>query len=318
MQDLNDLYYFAMVVEHGGYAAAERALGIPKSRLSRRVSHLEGELGVRLLQRSTRRFAVTEVGQNVYRHAQSMLAEAQSAREAVDRLSAEPRGLVRVSCPVAIAQQQLAGLLPEFLAAYPDVRVQLEVSNRRVDLINEGFDVALRVRSQLNDDGDLVLRTFGHVRELLAASPRYLARRGRPQAPANLATHVTLALAGDEIRQRWDLHGPDGRIERVDIQPQLMAHDFTVLRAAAVSGIGIALLPETFCADQVRTGELELVLPAWSLPQGIFHAVFPSRRGLLPAVRVFIDFLAERLPPMIEASRLGCLAGGATPRPGQV
>ena len=308
VHDLNDLYYFAMVVEHGGYAAAERALGISKSRLSRRVSHLEEELGVRLLQRSARRFAVTEVGQNVYRHVQSMLAEAQSAREAVDRLSAEPRGLVRISCPVAIAQQQLAGLLPEFLSAYPEVRVQLEVSNRRVDLINEGFDIALRVRSRLNEDGDLVMRRFGSIRELLVASPRYLRRHGRPKAPANLASHVTLAMGSDEARPRWELHGPDGRVERAEIRPRLTAHDFPLLRAAACAGIGIALLPETVCAGQVRAGELEIVLPEWSLPQGIFHAVFPSRRGLLPAVRVLIDFLAERLPPLIEDSRLGGLA----------
>jgi DNA-binding transcriptional LysR family regulator len=313
MQDLNDLYYFAMVVEHGGYAAAERALGISKSRLSRRVAHLEDELGVRLLQRSARRFAVTEVGQNVFRHAQAMLGEAQSAREAVDRLSAEPRGLVRVSCPVAIAQQQLADLLPEFLAQHPDVRVQMEVSNRRVDLINEGFDVALRVRTRLNEDGDLVMRSFGAINELLVASPRYLARHGRPTSPANLATHVTLAMAGDDMRQRWELHGPDGRIERAEIQPRLMAHDFPVLRAAAIAGIGIALLPETVCADQVRAGALEQVLPDWSLPQGIFHAVFPTRRGLLPAVRVFIDFLAERLPPALEAGRLTCLRDSKKP-----
>lgn len=308
MQDLNDLFYFATVVEHGGYAAAERASGIPKSRLSRRIAHLEADLGVRLLQRSTRRFAVTEVGRNVYRHAQTMLAEAQAAREAADRLTAEPRGLVRVSCPVSIAQQQMAGLLPEFLSAYPQVRLHLEVSNRRVDLIDEGFDIALRVRARLDEDGDLVLRSFGQIRELLVAAPAYLARHGRPRAPADLDGHTTLAMSGEDSQARWELHGPDGRIERIAIRPRLAAHDFPVLRAAAVGGMGIALLPETVCADAVRGGALEVVLPEWSLPQGIFHAVFPSRRGLLPAVRVLIDFLAERLPPMIEASRLQCLA----------
>src|SRR5678815_5235698 len=152
MQDLNDLYYFAMVVEHGGFAAAERALGIPKARLSRRITQLESDLGVRLLQRSTRRFAVTDVGNGVYRHAQTMLAEASAAREVVDRLSAVPRGVVRVSVPVGLAQQQIPKLLPEFLAKYPQVRVQLHVSNRRVDIINEGVDVALRVRNRLDDD----------------------------------------------------------------------------------------------------------------------------------------------------------------------
>jgi DNA-binding transcriptional LysR family regulator len=194
MQDLNDLYYFAMVVEHGGFAAAERALGIPKSRLSRRISQLESDLGVRLLQRSTRRFAVTDVGTSVYRHAQTMLAEAQAAREVVDRLSAQPRGVVRVSVPVSLAQQEIPAMLPDFLALYPEVRVQLLVSNRRFDLINEGVDVALRVRSKLEDDGSLVLRTFGPIQSLLVATPGYLDGMGRPKLPADLAEHVTLSM----------------------------------------------------------------------------------------------------------------------------
>lgn len=304
--DLNDLQFFAIVVEHGGYAAAERALGIPKSRLSRRITQLESDLGVRLLQRSTRKFAVTDIGQSVYRHAQSMLAEAQAAREAVDRVTAEPRGLIKVSAPVALAQDMLARLLPEFLSAHPQVRVQLHVSNRRVDIIPEGFDVALRVRTHLDDDGELVLRSFGQISELLVASPGYLRRRGRPQHPSELPAHATLSMSEDDARQRWTLHGPDKAIERVDIHPSLMTHDFAVLMTAARAGQGIALLPESICADSVRAGELEVVVPDWHLPQGICHAVFPSRRGLLPAVRVFIDFLAERVPPMIEANRLQC------------
>ena len=306
MQDLNDLYYFAMVVEHGGFAAAERALGIPKSRLSRRISQLEGDMGVRLLQRSTRRFAVTDVGMSVYRHAQTMLTEAQAAREVVDRLSAEPRGVVRVSVPVSLAQQQLPRLLPRFLEQYPQVRLQLHVGNRRVDLINEGFDVALRVRSRLDDDGSLVMRSFGQVRELLVASPGYLDRAGRPVDPADLAAHVTLSSHEDEAHQRWELHGPDGQVRRVDLQPRLAGFDFPLLQSMAKDGFGITMLPETVCAEAVRRGELEVVLPEWSLPQGICHAVFASRRGLLPAVRVFIDFLAEHLPQQIESSRLDC------------
>lgn len=306
MQDLNDLYYFAMVVEHGGFAAAERALGIPKSRLSRRISQLETDLGVRLLQRSTRRFAVTDVGMSVYRHAQTMLTEAQAAREVVDRLSAEPRGVVRVSVPVALAQQQLPKLLPKFLDQYPKVRLQLHIGNRRVDLINEGFDVALRVRARLDDDGSLVMRSFGQIQELLVASPKYLDRAGRPRDPADLASHLTLSIHEDEAHQRWELHGPGGEVRRVDLQPRVAGFDFPLLQSMVKDGFGITMLPETVCAEAVRRGELEVVLPEWSLPQGICHAVFASRRGLLPAVRVFIDFLAEHLPQQIESSRLDC------------
>ena len=306
MQDLNDLYYFAMVVEHGGFAAAERALGIPKSRLSRRISQLENDLGVRLLQRSTRRFAVTDVGMSVYRHAQTMLTEAQAAREVVDRLSAEPRGVVRVSVPVALAQQQLPKLLPKFLDQYPKVRLQLHIGNRRVDLINEGFDVALRVRARLDDDGSLVMRSFGQIQEMLVASPKYLDRAGRPKDPADLASHLTLSIHEDEAHQRWELHGPGGEVRRVDLQPRVAGFDFPLLQSMVKDGFGITMLPETVCAEAVRRGELEVVLPEWSLPQGICHAVFASRRGLLPAVRVFIDFLAEHLPQQIESSRLDC------------
>jgi DNA-binding transcriptional LysR family regulator len=304
--DLNDLQFFAGVVEHGGYASAERARGIPQSRLSRRIAQLEADLGVRLLQRSTRKFAVTEVGQDVYRHAQSMMAEAQAAREAVDRVAAEPRGMVRVTSPITLAQRLLAPSLPEFLAANPQVQVQLLVANRRVDLIPEGVDVAFRVRTKLDEDGELVIRRFGQVNELLVASPAYLQAHGHPRHPDELAGHATLSASEDESRQRWTLHGPDGALARIDIRPMLMTSDFPVLLAAAKAGAGIALIPETMCADAVRAGELKVVFRDWQLPQGICHAVYPSRRGVLPAVRAFIEFFAERIPPVIEANRLQC------------
>ncbi|MGO1541275.1 MAG: LysR substrate-binding domain-containing protein [Luteimonas sp.] len=305
MQDLNDLNYFALVVEHGGFAAAERATGIPKSRLSRRISQLESELGVRLLQRSTRRFAVTDVGQGVYRHAQSMLAEAQAAREVVDRLSAEPRGVVRASVPVNIAQQLMPKLLPDFLARYPQVRVQMHISNRRVDLINEGFDLAIRVRSKFDDDGSLIMRSFGQIQELLVASPKYLKGAGRPTEPEDLAEHVTMTMAEDEVRQRWELQR-NGETRRIELKPRISGFDFPMLMTLARQGLGITMLPETVCADAVHRGELEVVLPEWRLPQGTAHAVFASRRGLLPAVRVFIDHLAENLPRLLEQSSLNC------------
>jgi DNA-binding transcriptional LysR family regulator len=306
MQDLNDLQFFAHVVEHGGYAAAERALGIPKSRLSRRITQLESDLGVRLLQRSTRKFAVTDVGQSVYRHAQAMLAEAQSAREVVDRLSAEPRGLVKLSCPVSVAQDLLSCLIPDFLRAHPQVRLHMQVSNRRVDLIGEGVDIALRVRTALDADGELVLRRFGEIRELLVASPAYLDREGRPGHPRELAERRILSMSEDESRQRWSLQGPGGESQRVEFSPVLMAQDFPLLMQSAKAGLGIALLPEVTCADAVRRGELEIVLPDWNLPMGICHAVYASRRGQLPAVRVLIDLLAEKLPALIEEKRLKC------------
>ncbi|TXG79993.1 MAG: LysR family transcriptional regulator [Rhodocyclaceae bacterium] len=312
MNDLNDLYYFAIVVEHGGFAAAERALGIPKSRLSRRISQLETDLGARLLQRSTRRFAITDVGQSVYRHAQAMLSEASAAREVVDRLSAEPRGIVRVSVPVTIAQELMPKLLPSFLDRYPQVRLQMHVSNRRVDVIDEGFDIAIRVRSRLNDDGSLVMRSFGQIQELLVASPKYLDRMGRPHAPEQLSGHIALSMIEDEARQRWELRDAHGDVRRIELKPRVSGFDFPMLMSLAKQGQGIALIPETCCSEAVRNHELEVVMPTWQLPIGICHAVFASRRGLLPAVRVFIDHLAEQMPPLLEAARVHVRAGGAT------
>lgn len=296
MDDLNDLALFALVVEHAGFAAVERETGIPKSRLSRRVAALEASLGVRLLQRSTRRFAVTDVGQQVYRHARAMREEAEAARLVVAELSGEPSGLLKVSCPVALAQVQLAEVLPAFLARYPKVRMQLMVSNRRVDVIDEGIDVALRVRNRIDEDPGLIVRQFGAIRELLVASPGYLGLHGAPQHPAELAGHSILSMIDDPGSQRWELHDRDCKVARVEFEPRVAAKDFPTLRQLAMNGLGVALLPETVCRDLLERGHLQRVLPDWDLPLGICHAVFASRRGMLPALRAFIDHLATELP----------------------
>ena len=301
MQDLNDLFYFSIVVEKGGFAAAGRALDIPKSRLSRRISQLEERLGVRLLQRSTRRFAVTDAGQRFYRHCQAVMAEAQAAEEAVAQLTSEPRGLVRMSCPVSITQNAMAGILPGFLEKYPQVKLLLLSTNRRVDLINEGVDVALRVRFKLDTDADLVVRSFGHSRALLVASPGYLDQRGRPAQPEELAGHDTISIAELDA-QSWELTGRDGRRFQLEHQPRLMCGDFPLVRAAAEQGLGIALLPESVCCAALSSGRLEVILPEWSPPQGVVHCVYPSRRGVLPAVRVLIDWLAEKMPEAIRSN----------------
>jgi DNA-binding transcriptional LysR family regulator len=284
------------VVDHGGFARAARALGIPKSRLSRHVLALEAKLNVRLVNRSTRRFVVTEVGQEVYRHATAMLAEADAALEAVEFARAEPRGTLKASAPIALAQSVLAGILPDFLMKYPAVRLQLHVSNRRVDVVSEGFDVALRVRSQPTGEDGLVMRVLGRSDELLVASPSYLERAGTPAEPAQLRDRDTLDYAGEFDRRPWELVGPGAQSARAEHAPRVVCHDFTVLRSAALAGLGVARLPEMFVREDLRSGALRRVLPEWNTPQGIVHLVFPSRRGLLPAVRAFIDFLAEKLP----------------------
>ena len=299
MQPLDEFYYFAKVVEHGGYAKAARALAIPKSRLSRHVSALESRLNVRLVNRSTRRFVVTEVGHEVFRHASAMLAEADAALEAVEFARAEPRGLVKASCPVSFVQGAMSVVLPEFFVRYPGVRLQLHASNRRVDVLNEGFDVSLRVRTRPTGEDGLVMRTLKETLELLVATPTYLDRVGRPERPEQIAERDTLGFAPETEQQTWELFDPKGQSARVDHRPRLVCHDFILLKAAVMQGRGIALLPEGVVRAELADGTVERVLPAWNLPQGICHIVFPTRRGLLPAVRAFIDFLAERLPPLL-------------------
>ena len=295
LSDLDDFYCFALVVEHGGFSAAERATDIPKSKLSRRVYNLEESLGVRLIQRSSRHFAVTDIGMNIYRHAQVMMNAAKSAYDLVDHLSEQPRGVIKVSLPVSIAQHEMTRILPQFLKQYPEIKVQLMVTNRRVDIINEGFDVALRVRDNLDEDPSLVLRKFENIEQHLFASQAYLNEFGALKQPEELSTHRILSMMDEHTEQVMVLHDAENKQKKIKITPVLMGSDLMMLAKLVSQNCGIALLPDTIARDYVNTGELVRVLPDWKAPHGIFHAVYPSRRGLLPAVRVFIDYLVENL-----------------------
>jgi DNA-binding transcriptional LysR family regulator len=304
MHDLNDLFYFSIVVEKNGFAAAGRALDIPKSRLSRRIAQLEDRLGVRLLQRSTRRFAVTDAGQRFYRHCQAVIAEAQAAEDAVAQFTSEPRGIVRMSCPVSFTQNIMTSVLPTFAEKYPQVKLLIFSTNRRVDLIGESIDVAIRVRVKLDTDADLVVRTFGTSHSVLVASPKYLDQHGRPQRPEDLANFDTISDAEVES-QVWELTDSNGHKQPFVHRPRLMCGDFPLVRAATEKGLGIALLPESVVCGPLKSGALEVILPEWSPPQGIVHCVFPSRRGMLPAVRALIDHLAQTLPEAVKSSVVG-------------
>ena len=293
LPDLNDLYFFAAVVEYGGFSAAGRAIGVPKSRLSKRISQLEDGLGVRLLQRTTRKFVVTEAGERFYRHCQAMLAEARAATEDAASLGGEPRGLVRLSCPVSLTQSLLVPLLPEFLSRHPQVQLRVLSSNRRVDVIGEGFDVAIRVRDKLDTDAELVARSFGPKRVVLIASPAFIEQHGEPRAPQDLAALPVLSIFEHEGEQTWELYDRACARTAVTVRPRLLTGEFPLLIEAAVQGVGIAWVPESACAQELRSGKLQVVLPDWGLPQGILHFVYPSRRGMLPAVRALVEFLAD-------------------------
>ncbi|MBA0398634.1 MULTISPECIES: LysR family transcriptional regulator [Stenotrophomonas maltophilia group] len=298
--DLNDLFYFAMVVEHGGFSQAGRALAMPKSKLSRRIALLEERLGVRLIQRSTRRFSVTDVGQDYYRHCKAMLVEAEAAEEAIAMSRAEPRGTIRLACPIAILHARIGAMLADFLALYPQVTVQLEATNRRVDVVGEGMDVAIRVRPPPLEDSDLVVRVLARRVWCTSASPALLQRLGTPQVPADLAMMPTVDLASPSQQHAWEYAGPGEVLASVHHRPRLVSDDMIALRTAAVAGVGLLMLPRMMITDELASGALVPVLQDWVPKHGIVHAVFPSRRGLLPAVRALIDYLAEQFDALQE------------------
>jgi DNA-binding transcriptional LysR family regulator len=293
MRDFNDLQFFAAVVAHHGFSAAARALGLPKSRVSRRVALLEERLGVRLLDRSTRGLGLTQIGQQVFEHARAAVIEAEAAEEAALRVQTEPSGLVRLSCPLGL-QGAIADPLPGFLAAHPRLRLQCIATNRRVDLIHDGVDVAIRVRERLDTDADLQVKQIGISRRILVASRDLLTKTGVPMSPSDLAGFPVLQQE-EQSGGIWHLTAENGETSSVPVEPRLASGSYDILIAAARQGVGITLLPARYCQDALATGALVRVLPEWSGTEGILHLVFASRRGMLPSVRAVIDFAAAAL-----------------------
>ncbi|MCM8732004.1 LysR substrate-binding domain-containing protein [Hephaestia sp. GCM10023244] len=290
MHDLNDLYYFVAVVDHGGFAAAGRALGIQKSKLSRRLQNLEDRLGVRLLNRSSRRFSVTEIGRAFYDRCRAMLVEAEAAEQIIAQVSAEPRGVVRISCPVALINFQFGALIARFMSANPAVEVHLEGTNRSVDVIAEGVDIAIRVRFPPLAPTDLVMRRLDESTQTLVASPGLVGTA--LASPADLSALPSLDLGPAHRDHAWCLENRDGEEALIPHRPRLVSDDMAALREAALAGVGLVQLPTLMIRDDIRTGRLMQILPAWRPRSAIVHAVFPSRRGLLPSVRALLDYLA--------------------------
>ncbi|MCA9574422.1 MAG: LysR family transcriptional regulator [Myxococcales bacterium] len=300
MQDLNDLYFFAQVVDHGGFAPAGRALGVPKSTLSRRVAALEERLGVRLLQRTSRRFSVTELGADYYEHCKALGVEAEAAQAAIDRATSEPTGIVRVSCPITLLQAGVDRMLAEFMLQNPKVTLQLEASNRRVDVIAERVDVAIRALTPPFPDSELRLRVLAERAWRLVASPGLLAAHGTPTHPSELARFPSLAFGVPQDEPRWELQDAAGTRWTQAHTPRLLTGDMVALRAAALAGVGIVQLPSMILCDELLAGALVSLLPDWRAPSGVVHLVFPSRRGLLPSVRALIDFLTDAFAQLDE------------------
>lgn len=292
--DLNDLQYFVLVVDHGGFAPAGRALGIPKSNLSRRIALLEKRLGVGLIVRNTRNFRVTDIGHTYYSHCRAMLIQAEAAEEAIEVIRAEPRGLIRITCPVTLLEERVGGMVTDFMSRHPLIEVYLESTNRRVDVMGEGIDVALRVRPPRLQDSELAIRVLSGRSQCLVASPGLLARWEPPRQPADLGRLPSLHHGAPQQDYAWTLFGPGGEQVEVPYQPRLVTHGMPMLRSAALAGIGVVQMPRKMVREHLDRGELVDLLPEWSPRTEIIHAVFPTRRGLLPSVRALIDFLALR------------------------
>lgn len=295
MQNFNDLWYFAAVVRHGGFSAAARHLNVAKSMLSRRVRKMEDELGVRLLERTSHKFEVTEVGLQFYHRCEAAILEMEAAEEVAMSMSAEPRGTITASCLPGLCAEILGQAIPPFLEAYPKVRVHLVVSSRRYDLVNEHIDVAIRSGLGGSMEADVIVKHISEVHFGLVASPKFAERHGLPGSPADIVNFPTLSPDHLGDGETWKLTGPGGVEYAAAIRPNVSSDDASVLLNAALGGSGISFLPDFITLSEIRSGKLLRVLPEWHGIDHALHMAFPSRRNMLPAVRAFIDFTHARM-----------------------
>ncbi|KRA82001.1 LysR family transcriptional regulator [Lysobacter sp. Root667] len=293
MLNLNDLVLFAAAVEEGGFAAAGRRLGVPKSTVSKRVAELEAGLQARLIHRTSRSFTLTEVGRDFYEHARAALIETEAAEASVRQRVAEPSGSVRITASVPTAQLYLAEHLPRLAQRHPKLQLQLDVTDRFVDLVQEGYDIALRSHFAPLPDSGLVQRSLVVETIVLVAAPAYLDAQGMPATPSQLSMHDGLLTSA--AATAWNLQHRDGERAQATPRARMSANESTALLRAACAGLGIACLPEAFCARALRAGELQRVLPDWNAGRVTTTLVMPHRRGLLPGVRATVEFLADCL-----------------------
>lgn len=296
---LDDLLVFAAVAETQGFSAGARRLGVSRSQASAAVARLEARLGLRLFQRTTRRVSLTEAGRAALPHAQAAAAAARDAEQAALTLRGAPRGVLRVNAPMSFGLLHVAPALGEFAATYPEIRVDLVLDDRRLDLIEGGFDLAVRIGELA--DSSLVATTVGRNRNVLVASPAYLERTGHPREPSELAAHAALVYSLSPTGRDWLLERGDRR-ERVAVSGPLEANSSLALREAALQGLGIARMPWFVVGEDLANGRLRRVLPDWELPGQGIHVLYAARAYLPPKVQVFVRYLRERFgePPYWE------------------
>ena len=294
MNDLNDMTIFAKVAELQGISPAARVLRMPKSKVSRHMAALEDELGVRLLERSTRAVHLTEVGEIYFQHCKRIVEEAVSAQESVSQMLEAPRGHLKINASVAIGQHLLTPFLGEFMALYPEIQLEIRLDNQRVDLIRDGYDLVVRLGKL--EDSALISKPLGEDHAVLVASPDYLKQMGTPKKLAEFKNHRFLVMGDMPDFDHWRLIGPGGQQEIVDVGRYSMLNDLTMIRQVAIDGGGIARLPRYICSDDVNSsGELRQVMSDWRSPTFQFYALYPSRRGVTLKLRAWLDFFDDKL-----------------------
>lgn len=290
MDRLNAMSTFVQVVDGGSFSSAAERLGLSRAQVSKSVMQLEAQLGTRLLNRTTRSIGLTDSGRVYYQRCREILEQVAEAEECARDDTAEPRGVLTVGAPTTFGRLHLQPLIPQFLARHPDVQLSLSLADRFLDVVGEGFDLAVRIAEL--EDSSLIARRLAPCRRVLCASPDYLARRGRPQVPQDLAIHACLVYSNELRADTWTLHGAAG-IERIRVNGPVCADSGDVLCAAAEAGLGVTLLPTFIVGDGLRAGRLVQVLEEFCPPDLAINAVYPSRRFLAARVRSFVDFLAE-------------------------
>lgn len=284
---------FAKVVELGSFARAAERLGLSTSAVSRQVSELESHLGVRLLNRTTRRLSLTEAGQTFYEHGVQLLADLEDAEASVRVAATEPRGTLRLTCGISFGIHYLAPALADFAVEHPAVVFDLDLSDRAVDLVEEGFDLAVRI-GHMGQAG-LVARRLGWTQLIVCASPEYLARRSAPlERPSDLAAHECLCYTNVGLPNVWRFTDARGDVEDVKIAPRHRANNGQLLASLAAQGLGLVYSPDFIVAHELRAGRLVPLLPGYSPPRSPIAAVYPSRRHLSAKVRSLVDYLARR------------------------
>ncbi|WNG51399.1 LysR family transcriptional regulator [Archangium minus] len=289
--DLNELLVFAKVVQAGSFTVAARGLRMPKSTVSRKVSELEERVGAQLLQRTTRKLNLTEVGRAYYEHCARIVAEAEQAELAVTRMQAAPHGLLRVTAPLTFSF--LGPIVAEFLKRYPEVQLEMVCTDRSVDLVEEGFDLA--VRAGRLADSSLVARRLGSLERIVMAAPSYIKERGTPKSPKDLEKHDCLLFGAGQVGNIWTLHSGNKSVE-VSVRARLVVNEPDMLGSVTLAGAGVTLLPTLPHAADLNAGRLQRLLPDWTSSGAPVHAVYPSTRHHSPKVMAFVDFLRERWP----------------------